>query len=416
MLKGLPVGYISVGIFAVSGLLINVIIANSYGAAGLGTFAQTLAIYLVFGQLVTGSLHISIVKDSAINVGNIESINKIIATVLTIVTTITIPIALLLFFLAQPISIILDSNSIYQNIQIVSISLFPFALNKILLGILNGLNKVRTYHSCQIIKHLSLAASTIIICGSDSEIENIAITFLISELITLLAILINYRNILIKDHFLIDSAWAKRFFSYLKDGYTASLYPELNLRVDLLIIGLFLSDTSVGIYSISQAIYEGVSTLLSIYRVNVNSIFARLVNNNLEEVRNIISKTARQVYPLMFAMLTISLLFYENIITIIFSDTRIVGSFCATHILLLSTLIVCGLVPFNHFLLHIGEIKLYRTLQRNIFLLNTTLNIILINTNGIEGAAMATGLSLIVGEVYWYRKFRKKNKQFDPSP
>lgn len=409
MLRGISIGYLAIAVFAGSGLFINLTIANTYGAEGLGIFAQLLSMYLIAGQLVSGSIHASILKDVAANTSNKSVINRIIATSLVTGTLISVPVALCIALLAHPISALMDSEQLTGNIYFLAIALLPFSLNKILLGILNGLDRIRTYHLCNIFKYSILAFSILYFCAQDIDIRKIAITVVFSESITTILILSQFRNIISIIDLRPDIQWFRKLIRYLRDGYTASIYPEVNIRVDLLMIGIFMSDEHVGIYSISSAIYEGITTLLTVYRVSVNPPISRMLQNaRYQQVLDLIKDTSRSIFPGLLFFIIISAIFYDSAIGYVFSDPAILLSYYPTHILLFFTLLVCWLVPFNQLFIHTGEIRIYTSTQRSAFILNILLNALLINIFGIEGAATATGIALIFGELFWYRRFKSR--------
>ena len=57
--------YLSFFILAISGLIINFIIALSFSSEGLGIFNQTYAFFVIFSQFSVFGIHYSVLKLSA---------------------------------------------------------------------------------------------------------------------------------------------------------------------------------------------------------------------------------------------------------------------------------------------------------------------------------------------------------------
>ena len=66
--------YLSLAVLAASGIIINVFIANYYGAKYLGVFNQIFAIYALLSQISIGGLHYSTLKHISYNQNNLDTI------------------------------------------------------------------------------------------------------------------------------------------------------------------------------------------------------------------------------------------------------------------------------------------------------------------------------------------------------
>ena len=57
-------------------------------------------------------------------------------------------------------------------------------------------------------------------------------------------------------------------------GLGAGMFAEFNSRVDVLVIGFFLEDRAVGIYSFAAMLVDGIYHVLAMIRINFNPISA----------------------------------------------------------------------------------------------------------------------------------------------
>lgn len=405
---GLGYGYLSLSLFALSGLIVNVTIANFYGADGLGVFAQALSVFLLGGQLVTGSLHLTTFKDIAANWRGSQSMMPILSSAMTVGLFVAIPVALALFALAMPLADVLGSAPLGSNIRIIAVALLPFFANKLILGALSGMERLADYYAFTALRHTVLVLSVVLMSASDLSIHLVSLSLFFAEFITLAAILLRYRPLRRLHALCPRRFWLASALENLRKGYTVGLYPELNLRVDVVMIGLLLSDEMVGVYSICSALFEGLVAALGVVRVSVNPRLARILSaSQLGEATALMKYVALRVVPCGVMGFALSYAIYVDALGLVFKDERILASFYPFHILLFFLVAVSWLIPFNHAFLHAGMVREYGLLQRNAFLINLVLNYFMIRLFGVEGAALSTGISLAFFEVAWYHRLRK---------
>ena len=73
--------------------------------------------------------------------------------------------------------------------------------------------------------------------------------------------------------------WSKIHLNYGIRCILSGVFIELNSRVDILMLGFFLSDYEVGIYSFSALFAEGFFQVLIVLQNNYNPILSRLISN-----------------------------------------------------------------------------------------------------------------------------------------
>lgn len=74
----------------------------------------------------------------------------------------------------------------------------------------------------------------------------------------------------------------------------------MNIRVDVLMLGYFMSDKVVGIYNFASTVAEAFAQLSNVIRQNVDPIVGKcFAEGNREKIREIARKIRRTFYPMM---------------------------------------------------------------------------------------------------------------------
>ena len=73
--------------------------------------------------------------------------------------------------------------------------------------------------------------------------------------------------------------WVVRHYKFGTKGLAAGLFTEVNSRVDVLMIGFFLSDRATGIYSFAAMLVDGVYHVLAMVRINFNPILVAAIRD-----------------------------------------------------------------------------------------------------------------------------------------
>ena len=197
-------------------------------------------------------------------------------------------------------------------------------------------------------------------------------------------------------------------------GFSAPLFlmESLNfilMRVDVIMIGIFLMSQQVGIYNAATR----VAMLQLIPLASVNSIFAPMIaeyhgRGDLVSLRKNFKVATRWIFSLAFPFCLFVMLFPAPLLRL-FGSEFASGS-KALIILAVGQLVDAATGPVDYLIMMTGHPKL--TLSNSLFLalLNVILNLLLIPRFGIVGAAMATATSIAVvnllrlAEVYYILK------------
>src|SRR4030095_6718684 len=78
------------------------------------------------------------------------------------------------------------------------------------------------------------------------------------------------RDLLVRTGFKGDARWVVRHLSFGWHALPGNLITELNTRIDVLVLAVFVSDRIVGVYSFVAMLAEGVFQIGVVVRAVVN--------------------------------------------------------------------------------------------------------------------------------------------------
>ena len=182
---------------------------------------------------------------------------------------------------------------------------------------------------------------------------------------------------------------------------------ELNTRLDVLILGYFVSDYSVGVYSFVAALAEGFSQFSYALRWNIDPQLGRfLAVNDHRSIRKLVVSLRKQYY-LYFVVGGVLLIgAYPLAFRLLNGSYDLVSSGLFT-IMMTGVIIGSWYRPFSGMILQGGKPGVYTLYILALLVGDGLLNIILIPYLGILGAALVTMLTYLL-EGYYLKLIAKK--------
>lgn len=166
--------------------------------------------------------------------------------------------------------------------------------------------------------------------------------------------------------------------------------------MDTLMLGYFLTASAVGIYNVALPTARLLAVSLSSFSVIFMPVISELYSKNaIEDLRNTYSAVTKWVFSLVMPAFLLMALFSQWILKIMFGTEFVEGAL-ALSILAFGYLIICIVGPTNQILTAYGRTEIVMGCSFVGASLNFCLNYLLIPIYGINGAAIATGLSLAV--------------------
>ncbi len=395
--------FLSLGILAISGILINFVILSFYSVDALGIFNQTYAIFVIASQFSVLGIHFSVLKRASKKHKDIARHSKILISGIMSVLIIAVPVSFLMHLAAPNISNFFDSSLMTKTVRIIAPSLILFSLNKVFLSYLNGLEKMKMFAMGNIIRYLTIIFSITFFSIFNYPIQDLLFSFLIAESVLTIFCILCLRNYLLSISFknIVENCKSHILFGF--KAIFSGIFVELNYRIDVIVLGFFASDSVVGIYSLFSLAAEGTYNIFVLIKNLINPKISRLLSSgSFVEFQNLFYKFARYTY--LFAILVvpfIGLIFY-GLISFLPDAAQLNENFGIAIILLSFILLISGFIPFEMSLTLSGKPGSQSFQAFLVALINLILNLILVPIYGAIGAAISTGMALAFGIIYIY--------------
>lgn len=392
--------YLSLLFLAVSGILINFIIAVFYSSDGLGIFNQTYAFFVIFSQFSVFGVHYSVLKLSSEEYGNEKMSSEILISGIFSSFFLSFIFAILLFFLSGFIANLLDSPLILNSLKVASPALILLSLNKVILSFINGQEKLKLFAIGNILRYLFMLLSLLFLVFMDTGIANIALVFLISEFLVLIYCLFIIRSYIRIGNIKTIYVNSVRHIRFGAKALLSGLSVELNSRVDVVILGIFTSDGIVGVYSFFALIAEGLYNIFVVVKNIFNPKIAKLLKKkDLIGLKDLIDKIQKFIYPASMLLAAVISSFIYLIIPFLPDNHIYYENFLVLNILVISIVLISGFIPFEIILTLGGRPGLQSIQTMSTLIFNILLNLLLVPYFLATGAALATGGSYIFGAI-----------------
>ncbi|MEI7475172.1 MAG: oligosaccharide flippase family protein [bacterium] len=380
-------------IVALSGILLNIIVANNYNVAGFGLFNQVMAIYIILSIITAFGFHISIIRHTAECRNNIDTINELITSALIFISLFSTILTIVLLASLTLADSFIKSHLLIIGLKNIIISLPFFSLNKILMGFLNGLRKMRTYAFSQIARCCFLIFFILYSIFYHKPVTFSLYAFPFAEIL-----LFSVLSLYVKRFFNFSlnnlQYWIKKHILFSITSLMADSMSDLNSKMDILVIGWLMSDYHVGIYSFASTIAKGFIMISGVLQLNFNPIISRLwAEKHIDKLNECIEKLKKTSFIIMLSILSIAALLYPVFLRIFIKNNLFLNNSLVFYILLIGIFIYSTNYWAGGILEMVGHPKEKIKLASIALVFNFICHIVLIKLLGINGAAIATTLT-----------------------
>ncbi len=382
----------SQGVLVVSGLLVNLLIGKELGSSELGIFNQVLGYYAILSTIFSLGLNNSIIKKISSLSQDQYRIQKekqllssnFFLTFLfsTILTGLTI---MVIYNWPQ----IISSKELANALIIPLLSLPFFNLNKNFMAYYSGKRMQKQFSFVRSLRWVLIIGFISICISLKLDEKTILYSFLFSEII-----LVVYSSIQLRKLFTLNfnKEILKDNFSFGFKSFSAELFAIFNDKFDILIIGYFLTNSEVGIYSFYIFFAKSLYIFPGILQQNINPIISKYHSeNNLIELQNKFNRI-RKVNLLVLLIQSIAVIIMYLIIVHYFkADFK-----NSLHLLVISMI---GIFPSaliswsGAILVMIGKLKENVIRTFSIMAISLSLTVIFSYFYGLLGATLAVSIS-----------------------
>jgi O-antigen/teichoic acid export membrane protein len=287
-----------------------------------------------------------------------------------------------------------------EGIAAATPGLFCFALNKLLLGVVNGLRRMRAFAVYQSLRYLLLLLGFSLAGELGVSGERLSFVWTFAEGILLIVLAIEVAGQVAWRQAHAWRQWVRAHVVYGFKSVLSAMMLELNARIDIWMLGAYLDDAAVGIYSLAAILAEGVYQLMVVLQNNFNPLLARLIAaGETAELERMVRRARRWIVPSMLGVGLLAALVYPWTVPLFTERPEFAQSSASFAILVGGIALASGWLPFSQTLLMAGKPGWHTLYMALVVLTNVVFNALLIPHLGINGAAIGTAVAFIASAV-----------------
>lgn len=396
-------------IMGASGVIFNIIIAFFYDISALGVFNQVFAVYIFVSQFAVLGIHLSALKYVAEHTGDSEKCGHIIIAALIMSAAVAALVSIGLWYTGKYIGGILSSARVAEGVVWAAPGVFFFAVNKVLLAVLNGFRRMKLFAVFQAMRYLIIIAVLLAAGVLGFSAEKLPASLSISEILLFACLMVSIRGDFTMPEMSTLKDWLAKHLNFGAQGFMSGVLFELNTKIDILMLGYFLSDKIVGIYSFAATIAEGIYQIPIVLRSNFNPIIVRLIaEQKLNELKAMAEKGVHFTYKSMVLIGVLASCLYPIGVSLVTNKADLTYGWPVFVILMAGIVLSAGYIPFGNILLQAGKPALHTFMITAVVIFNIVGNFLLIPLWGAYGAAFATAASF-VASVFLLKQITKKS-------
>jgi O-antigen/teichoic acid export membrane protein len=382
---------------ALAGFILNIVIGRVYGPEALGVFNIAFALYIFLSQFGSFGLHFSILQAISEHAQRDQAKVDDAAAQGFVAVLIASASATAFGLLLTPVfGWIFDIDGLTSAWLLILPGLFAFSLNKFLYGVINGARHMRTFAVLQALRYILILLSLVGLYVARAPAHWLTLVFTIAELVLLPILFFYASHVVTRWPWQGERSWLKQHFFFGARAFLSGAILELNTRVDVLLIGFYLNEERVGVFSIALLIAEGASQAIFAIRNNVNPHLARFVaDKDVDGLLKFSRKIASAFTAFMIVVSSVTVFAFPIFDALVFEEGVYADAQMPLAFLMGGLALSSGLFCFNMILSQAKKPGAHSLYVMSVLLVNVVLNALLIPVFGITGSGIATGLSYI---------------------
>jgi O-antigen/teichoic acid export membrane protein len=392
----------SLAVLAASGVFLNSLIAKLYGAAGLGLFNTVFSIYILGSQVATLGVQFSVLRHIAEHGARSAESARIITSAAGLVALGAAAASGLVYLLFGVAGAGVYGPDLGPALLTALPGLWFFALNKLWLNALNGAQENKIFAALTAARHLLLAASLAVLAALGASAWELPAIFTVTEFLLFLLALRQVRRVFAGLRAGWSPDWAARHWTFGLRSLPGGLATELNTRVDVLVLGLFVSESQVGLYSFAALLVEGLLQLPAAARRLVDPVLTRLhVAGDRAGMQALLTRGRNWGCAVMALVCAASAAIYPFLARLLADQAIAAATWPIFDALLLGAFAFGSYAPLGGIFSQSGYPGRQSQVNLVILGLNLAFNLVFAPLGGPLGAAVATTLSFALGAQYF---------------
>jgi len=391
---------VSIGVVALAGAVLNLLIGNRLGPGGLGLYSLVLAVYFFVGTTVGGlGVPQAVVKYVAEASDDENARGQLLRTALLLTFLSGLAFTGLVFSGAGWLAHLLHMPRLAPLLRLLS-GVFPlFLANKTFSSWLNGRREMRWAAVLDGVRYALMLGATWLLLprwGLNGSVYALWIPEIVLLVVVLLCVVRGVREGGSKIH-----KWLEQGRDLLSFGWKmmfALVLGALNTRVDVFLIGYFLTEREVGVYSAALLLVNGLLILPSaIQRVVYPALSKYHGEGNTARMEDIVNRSIH--YSLLFLGLATLLLclWIRPVLHLLYSSQGEFMNAAGPFLILMLGMVIYGAItPIGPAPASGGRPDLNSKIAAVSLILNAGLNVWLVPRYGLVGSAAATAAASMV--------------------
>lgn len=386
---------------ALLSFLLNIIISRKLGPEGIGIFYLCFSIVTITAAVGRGGLENVMLRMISINsaLNNWKEVKGVYKTGIKLVLYFSLISSIILFLIAKELAIkIFSKVELYIPLLVMIFSIIPLALLTIYSEILKGLKQIKRSQLVQGVLPPGLTVIFFTLIGKKFDTLGAVGSYNLAVLITFLTGLFFW----IKSTPLLKGIQGKDESKLLlKSGIHLFFIMIINLlidRISIFFLGIYYESSDVGVFSIAFR----TTMLTTFILTSVNSIsapkFAELYSKKDKKNLNITAVKSARVMSISALPILIVFLFFPKFVLNLFGAGFERG-FQVLIILAIAQFINVSFGSVGFLLIMTGYEKTLRNISFLGLAICIILNVFLVPSFGISGAAIATAFVILTKNV-----------------
>ena len=398
LMQDITYSVMSFFVLGVSGIVINIAITATRNAAALAVFNLAYAVYIIASQFAAWGIHYSVLRYAAYYHDDPVERGQMLFTASSLSILFGFLVATVIAQCEPLFAYAFHSDETGRAIFYAACGLTLFPLNKVLLAYLNGLRKIKAFSALQGLRYLTVMVVVTLVSITAAPIVYATFAFLIAEALTVFfSCLYLYRGSL-TGLLSFSSLWAVKHLKFGTKSLMAGMFTEINTRVDVLMIGFFLTEHATGVYSFAAMLVDGLYHVLAMIRINFNPILVGILRDgDWSKAKILRAQSQKYVLPILIVLSIVLICAYDVLATYIMPGKSLLEGLPSLVILLFGLNLIAIFVPFDNLLVISGHPG-YQTIQQFVMVISNIIAAVLfVPVIGIEGAAIGTVISYLAG-------------------
>ena len=397
--KGVFSAFTTRGISIIAGYIFSFLIAFYYGAKGVGIFSISQTLIVISSILSVLGFDVAIIRFFSEN-KSIPRIKMIYLKILKLVIPLAFLISIIVYFTSSLLADFFNDKDLLYSIKYASFGILPLSLIFINAESLRAMKKIKSYSLLKyaIIPSMASIVLFVIFNSKILNLEGIIASYVFAIYFTfILSLFFLLREINIMDSDEGTIPFKDLLNISLPMLLTSSLFYVINWT-DTIVLGYYDTAYNIGIYNISLK----MSMASSIVLFSVNSIAAPkyselYFSKKFIEFKSIVRFSSKLIFWISIPIITI-IAYKADFFLNIFGEEFKQGK-AALYILLIGQFVNISCGSVGYILMMTDKQIILRNIIILTALINLFLNIILIPSYGIIGAAIATTVAMILWNI-----------------